>query len=112
MQPLADRIAVVRNTHPQRLHSREEAIQVVFQTKETALPYMRDIVGRIGMQKTPVQDRQTGFRHRHHLVLDQRDTRAWARIHHRLSRGVFSIYLSDCIGTVSGPSSAAIRWPS
>ena len=55
--------AVERQRHVQPRDRVRKAVEMLVEAEEAPLPDIHHVIGRIGPQETPVQDRNLGFRH-------------------------------------------------
>jgi hypothetical protein len=92
MQDLVHLGTRVRNRHAQLGDAGEEAVEVVLEAEERALPDAGDVVGRVRTRESPVEQRDLGFRQRLPVAVDEdRSALELARphrSHRRLSSSV------------------------
>jgi hypothetical protein len=71
VQDLAHVGARVRDGHPQLGQAGEEAVKVVVEAEEGAVPGAGDVVGRVRAGKAPVEERDLAFGERPPVAVDE-----------------------------------------
>ncbi|WP_263486455.1 hypothetical protein [Mesorhizobium sp. ESP6-5] len=71
VQDLGHAIAIERDRHAQLLQAAEETVEMQIEAEETAVPDMHRVVGGVRVQKSPIQHRNLGLRHRQILAVEE-----------------------------------------